>query len=107
MAKKKKRNPAQMIQTKVHVYGVGNPKNRNPEKKFKVSKSVQDAADKVGESEQDKKIKKKINTKLRVKDQKLPNPKVPKSKVDDKKIEGKDSKLKTVTVKKKKRKSGY
>lgn len=90
---KKKRKPAQ-IQTKVHIFGVGNPKNRNPEKPFAVSKDVKKAADKLDRKRVSKKID-KVDESLKVKDQKLPNPKVPKAKVPDTKLG---------TIKKKKRK---
>ena len=77
--KRKKRKPAQ-IQTDVRIFGRGDPSNRN-EGKFKVSKGVEKAADKVRARRTSKKLD-KVDESLRVKDQKLPTKvRIPKSKV--------------------------
>lgn len=83
--KRKKRKPAQ-IQTDVRIFGRGDPSNRN-EGKFKVSKGVEKAADKVRARRTSKKLD-TADESLRVKDQKLPTKvRIPKSKVNEPKIE--------------------
>jgi len=85
MANKKKRKPAQ-VQTDVRIFGVGNPSNRN-EGKFKISKGVKKAADKIRKRRVTKKID-KVDESLRVKDVKLPKKvRIPKSQVKEPKIE--------------------
>ena len=90
--KRKKRKPAQ-IQTDVRIFGRGDPSNRN-EGKFKVSKDVEKAADKVRARRTSEKLD-KADESLRVKDQKLPTKvRIPKSKVDAPKIEKGEKKRK-------------